>query len=196
MLELAGSPLHHVNFDLVAHGEIVEVPEGGAAFETGAYLANILFFVLQRRKFSFENDRSLAANPYLGVAAEFSAGNLATGDGAHLRNLEDLQDDAAANHIFHHFRFEQALHSLFDVLGQAVDDVVQPDRHTLSLGHAPGGSVRLNVEPHHNRVGCRGQCDVAFADRPGLGVQNVDFDIALIQFLQSSDDWLERTLNV
>ena len=74
----------------------------------------------------------LAAAPDAGAAADDPAvGDERAGDDRALADAEDLADLGAALDDLDDLRLEQALEGRLDVVGQLVDDVVQPDVDAL-----------------------------------------------------------------
>ena len=62
--------------------------------------------------------------------------------------------------------------------------VVQTDVHAFGFGQAAGGDIRLHVEADDDGLGGGGEHDVVLADVAGLGVQHLEADLALAQFVE------------
>ena len=79
----------------------------------------------------------------------------------------DLAHLGPALDDLHDLRLEQALERRLDVVGQLVDDVVEPDVDALGLGGAARGLGDLGVEADHDRVRGGRQHDVVVGDVAG-----------------------------
>ena len=74
-----------------------------------------------------------------GAATDDAAiGDVRAGDDRVLADADDLADLRPALDHLHDLRLEQTLEGRVDVVGQLVDDVVEPDVDALGLGGPPG----------------------------------------------------------
>ena len=86
--------LHREYLDDVADLEVVELVEADAALEPGLHLARVVLESPQRSDLAFVDDDVVSEEACLGVAGARDAplGDHAAGDGAELRDLEDVPD--------------------------------------------------------------------------------------------------------
>src|SRR6202012_4426948 len=106
----------------------------------------VVFEALERADLALEDLFAAAHHLYLGVAADDSILHAAAGDGAHLRNSEDVEHLGAADIILLERWFEQAHHGQANLILQLVDDRVQADLNILLLRELGGLALGTHVE--------------------------------------------------
>ena len=92
--------------------QVAEAGQSNAALHAVAHFARIVLEALERVDFALEY---LLAAPHhldLGIAANDAVLHTASGNGAHLRNLEHVDDFRLANVVLLEGRVEKAQHSL------------------------------------------------------------------------------------
>ena len=125
-----------------------------------------------------------------------AVGDEGAGDDRALADAEDLADLGPALDDLDDLRLEQALERGLDVVGELVDDVVEPDVDAFGLGRPPGGLGDLRVEADHDRVRRGRQHDVVVGDVAGALEQDVEPDVLLVELLERVGDRAERAGHV
>src|SRR5690606_5131267 len=96
---------------------------------------------------------------------------------ADLRGLEHLTDLSPTEVDLLVHRLEHALQGLLDFLDRLVDHRVVPDVDTLARGAFGRLALRTHVVPDHDRVGRRGEVDVALGDTTHTAVDDVELHL-------------------
>src|SRR5512135_2721737 len=180
--------LEHVTDQLVADLDIVEVLEAYTAFKTRADFADILLFVAQGRHFALVHHVVAAVQSYFSITVQLAFRDAAACHPAQFRGGKDRQDAGPADHLLDHDGLEHALEGLLDILGHAVDDVVQPDGDALGIRQTPRCHIGLHVEADDDSLGCRRQHHVVFSDVARLCIEYLDPDLTLAELLELHHD--------
>src|SRR5208337_3579284 len=163
-----------VRLDHVAGFDVLELLETDAALGTGLDLADVVLEVLQRGKTAFPHHDVVPKQTCLGGAGDATLHYAAASHRSNLGNMERLTDLGSAQLLFAVRWLEQASHCLGQLLGEVVDDRVEPHVNLLPLGQLLRGALGTNVEADHNGLRGGGEEDVVRIDRTGGGVQDVD----------------------
>ena len=118
------------------------------------------------------------------------------GDGADLADAEHFAHLRAALVHFLEHRLQHAGHGALDLVGQLVDDRVQPDVDFFLLGHGLRRALRPDVEADDDRVRRRRQQHVGFGDRADARVQHANLDLVVRQFLKRVGQHFGRAADV
>src|SRR4051794_10661079 len=190
-----GDGLRGEAFDDVPLLEVVVAREADAALVVLGDLPDVVSEPAER--LDPVGDHDLAVPPDASAAADDPpVGDEAAGDDGALADAEDLADLRAALDDLDDLGLEQALERCRHVVGQLVDDVVQPDVHTLGVGGPAGRLGDLRVEADDDRVGRRRKHDVVVGDVAGALVEDVDPDLLLVELLERVADRTERSRHV
>ena len=192
LAERAADRLRGEAFDDVALHDVVEVGEADAALVVLLDLADVVAEPAERLDPVGGDD--LGAPPDAGVAAadDPAVGDERAGDDRALADADDLADLRPTLDDLDDLRLEQALERRLDVVGELVDDVVEPDVDALGLGGAAGGLGDLRVEADDDRVRRGRQHDVVVGDVAGALEQDVEPDLVLVELLEGVGDGTER----
>ena len=185
-----------VRLEDVAFLDVVEALEQDPALEALGDLARVLLEPLQLRDRRVVDDRAVADDAHLRVAADDAGGDHAAGDRAEPRDLEERPHLGLADDLLGLDGREHADERLLDVLGQLVDDAVGADVDALALGERARLGVRPHVEADDERVRGRGEHDVALGDRADALVDHVDTHLGVVDLGELGDGRLDRAADV
>src|SRR5690606_16062001 len=167
-----------VRLDHVTDLDVGELAERETAFEALADLHDVVLEPPQRAdREVLPDNHAVTQQACLGVTPDLTRRDQATGDGADLRGLEHLTDLSPTEVDLLVHRLEHALQGLLDLLDRLVDHRVVPDVDTLARGAFGRLALRTHVVPDHDRVGRRGEVDVALGDTTHTAVDDVELHL-------------------
>ncbi len=178
-------------FQRVAFLDVIEALELDPALHAPLDFAGIILFPLQRFDGILANHPALANHPNSAIALNASTHHAATGNGSHLRHVEDLQNHGHSllDHLL--FRFEATFQGSLNIVSNLVNDVVTPDFNLQLIGQRPGDFVGDDIEANDDRLRRLGQADVSQSDSTDECLQNIDSDFRVLDlgklFLQRFD---------
>ena len=145
----------------------MEVRQADAALVVLLDLADVVAEPPKRLDPVGGDDLGAAPDPGVAAADDPPVGDERAGDDRVLADADDLADLRPTLDDLDDLRLEQALEGRFDVVGQLVDDVVEPNVDALGLGRPAGGLGDLGVEADDDRVRGGRQHDVVVGDVAG-----------------------------
>src|SRR5687768_4453902 len=176
--ERSGHLFRAVTLDDVVDLDVVEVLDTDTALEAFLHLAHVVLEPLERRDDALVHLDALAHHAHARLAVDHPAAHHAAGDGADLRDLEDLADLRLAQDDFALLGTQHPLERGAHVVHRLVDDAIELDVHPFALGRRAGVVVRAHVEADDDGVLRRlGEEDVALADGADAAVDDLHRDL-------------------
>src|ERR1700722_800446 len=167
----------HEAFKRVAHFHVAEIRYADAALEAGAHLRGVVFEALQRLNFPGVDYRALAYHSYVGVAADNSILNPATGNRSHAFDTESIANLGVTQDRFLDDRRKQAGHGLSQFVEQFVNDGVAADVHVLERCQVKGFTLGTYVEGDDDGSGSGCEQNVALVHRSRAGVDDLQLHL-------------------
>ncbi|OAG73187.1 hypothetical protein A0J51_01801 [Gluconobacter japonicus] len=187
---------HLVALDDIAFAQIIVTCEGETALIATSHFLDVVLEALELAEFTLMDDHVLTQQTHATATLDEAFGDIATGDLASLRDVEDLTDFRIAQELLAMFGRNLALYELLYVIRHLVDDGVVADVHTFALCQFTSLRCRTNVERHDDGIGSLGQLNVAFRDLTDRGVQNPNCNFFVGKLLDRRRDCFSGTLHV
>src|SRR5262249_46463780 len=151
--------LHLEAFQDVPNLDIVEIGDPGAALKSSTDFVGIVLEALQRAEPRGVNNRGVAHHADLRVALEHPVEHVASGNRSRTLDAKSVAHFRATEVRFLDDGFEEALHRLFNLVGNFVDDGVQADVYTFLLSEVRGFAVRTYAKGDDDGAGGRSKKD-------------------------------------
>src|ERR1700722_14050862 len=151
-------------FQDIADFHVIEIGDAGAALKSGANFADVVLKALQGAELGGVNHGAVTQHANLTVAFEHAIHDVATGDSAGAFHAESVANFGAAEIGFGDNGFEQALHGLFNFVGNFVNDGVRANVDMLLLREVGGLAIGANSESDDNGARRGSKEHVIFGD--------------------------------
>src|ERR1700733_13344 len=192
-----GAEFGHLEaFQNVADLDVVEIGDAHAALKAGAHFAGIVLEALQRAELRSIDHRAFAHDANLRIALEYAVDDVAARNRAGTLDAERVAYCRAAHIGLLAPRFEQAFHSLLNLVGNFVDDGVRPNLDVLLLRELRRFAVRPDAEGNDDRAGGRSQQHVVLGYRAHAGPDDLQLYLVVRKFRQHFGEYFDRALHV
>src|SRR6266404_3651989 len=193
--EFLDDPFDRVALDRVADLKIPKTVNANAAFHAGAHFIDFILEPTQRLGDALIN-KTLTPHDADLAADDAPDGDHATGHGNALGKCKYLADLGRADDDVLQDGVQQAGHGFLHLVNQFIDDGVELDLDTFTLGDVRNPVVDAGVEPEDDRVRGRGKRDVRLGDGSDRAVNDFEADLVGLNLLQRLDNRLDGTLGI
>src|SRR5437773_1392644 len=184
-----------VTFDHVSDLEIIEAIQADAAFHPGADFVDFILETSQRQGDALI-DKALAALDAHFAFDDAAVGDDAPGNVAALGEREDLAHFGGADDDLPDQRVQQAGHRFLHFVDEFVNDRVEFDLDSFTLGQIGHAVVHAGVESENDGFHGRGQEHIGFGYGTDGAVDDVQSDLGRLDLFQCLDDRFDRALGV
>ena len=189
-------PFGPIGLDDVAVFEVDESFDCQAALEAGRHLADIVAEVLEAGHGAGYDFRTAAKNSDRRASSYRAVVDVDSGNLRPPTEVEHGSNSRATLEYVFVDGLQHALERVFDIFGQVVDNVVITDLDAFGASQRAGAGLRLRVETEDDRLGRHGKHDIALGDESARRVDDVDFRLLGVEFLQRAANRFNRALDI